>query len=133
MKISKYNKKLVVDDKEITDQTHILEHIREFYETLFKTGEQKNAIEMETFFSDDDIPKFSEDQAKLCEENLTKKDFYNSLKRMQSDKSPGNDGLTKEVYETFWNELKEIFIDSVSEAKEKENLQVHLKDRLSLS
>ena len=133
MKISKYNKKLVVDDKEITDQTHILEHIREFYETLFKTGERKNAIEMETFFSDDDIPKFSEDQAKLCEENLTKKDFYNSLKRMQSDKSPGNDGLTKEVYETFWNELKEIFIDSVSEAKEKENLQVHLKDRLSLS
>ena len=30
-------KKLVVDGKEITDQTHILEHIREFYETLFKT------------------------------------------------------------------------------------------------
>ena len=27
MKISKYNKKLV-DDKEITDQTHILEHQR---------------------------------------------------------------------------------------------------------
>ena len=26
-------KKRVVDDKEITDQTHILEHIREFYET----------------------------------------------------------------------------------------------------
>ena len=41
MKISKYNKKLVVDDKEITDQTHILEHIREFYETLFKTGTKK--------------------------------------------------------------------------------------------
>ena len=31
-------KKLVVDDKEITDQTHILEHIKEFYETLFKIG-----------------------------------------------------------------------------------------------
>ena len=31
-------------------------------------------------------------------------------------------GLTKEFYETFWNELKEIFIDSVSETKEKGNL-----------
>ena len=30
-------KKRVVDDKEITDQTHILEHIREFLETIFKT------------------------------------------------------------------------------------------------
>ena len=43
-------KKLVVDDKEITEQTHILEHIREFYETLFKTREQKTEIEMENFF-----------------------------------------------------------------------------------
>ena len=38
---------------------------------------------------------------------------------MQNEKSPGNDGLTKELYETFWNELKEILIDSVSETKEK--------------
>ena len=29
-------KKLTVDDKEITDKTHILECIREFYEILFK-------------------------------------------------------------------------------------------------
>ena len=29
-------KKLIVDDEEITDQTRILECIREFYETLFK-------------------------------------------------------------------------------------------------
>ena len=35
---------------------------------------------------------------------------------MQSGKSPGNDGLAKEFYETFWDELKEIFINSVEEA-----------------
>ena len=28
---------------------------------------------------------------------------------MQNNKSPGNDGLTKEFYEIFWNRLKEIF------------------------
>ena len=28
-------------------------------------------------------------------------------------------GLTKEFYETYWIELKEIFVDSVSEAKER--------------
>ena len=56
---------------------------------------------MEQFFSNIDIPKLSKNQAKLCEENLIEKDFYNSLKSMQSDKSPGNDGLTKEFMKRF--------------------------------
>ena len=43
---------------------------------------------------------------------------------MQNVKSPGNDGLTKEFYKTFWNELKEIFVDSVLEAKEKGHLSI---------
>ena len=37
---------------------------------------------------------------------------------MQNDKSPGNDGLTKEFCETFWYDLKELFVNSVREAKE---------------
>ena len=41
---------------------------------------------------------------------------------MQSDKPPGNDGLRKLLYQTFWTELKELFVDSVSETKEKEIL-----------
>ena len=43
---------------------------------------------------------------------------------MQNNKSSGNDGLTKEFYETFWNELKEIFVDFVLEAKEKGHLSI---------
>ena len=77
---------------------------------------------MEIVFSDVYIPKLSENQIKLCKDNLTAKDLYNSLKSMQSDKSAGNDGLTKELYATFQTELKKIFVDSVSEAKEKEIL-----------
>ena len=74
---------------------------------------------MENFFNDVDIPKLSENQVKLSDEHLTEKDLYNSFKSMQNDKSPDNGGLTKEFYETFWTELEEIFVDSVSEAKEK--------------
>ena len=115
-------KKFIVDDKETTDQTHILECIKEFYETLFKKREQKTVTEIKSFLSHINIPKLSEDKRKLCEEDLTEKDLCDSLKSMQNDKSPGNDGLTKEFYETFWNKLKEIFVDSVSETKEKGHL-----------
>ena len=38
----------------------------------------------------------------------------NSLKSMQNGKCPCNDGLTKEFYKTFSNELKEIFVYSAS-------------------
>ena len=73
------------------------------------------------------IPKLSEDKAKLCEEDLTEKDLCDFLKSIQNDKSPGNDRLIKEFYETSWNERKEIFIDSVSETKEKGHLSTSQK------
>lgn len=51
---------------------------------------------------------------------------FNQTKFIQvyekQDKSPDNEGLTKEFYETFWEELKKIFVDSVKEAKEKGRL-----------
>ena len=50
---------------------------------------------------------------------MTEKDLDNSLESMQIDQSPGNDVLRKEFYEMFWTEVKKIFVDSVSEAKEK--------------
>ena len=84
-------KKFIVDDKEITNQIHILECIRKFYETLFKKRKQKTAAEMKYFLCHMNISKLSEDKAKLFEEDLTKKDLYHSLKSMQNDKSPDND------------------------------------------
>ena len=109
---------------EIIDQTHILEYIREFHKTLFKKCKQITVAEITNFLRHLNIPKLPEGKSKLCEEDLTEKDLYHSLKSMQNDKSPGNDGLTKEFYETFWNELKEIFVDSVLEAKEKGHLSI---------
>ena len=43
---------------------------------------------------------------------------------MQNDKFLGNNGLTIEFYETFWNKLKEVFVDSVLQAKEKGHLSI---------
>ena len=39
-------KKFIVDDNEIIDQTHILEYLKEFYETFFKKCKQKTAAEI---------------------------------------------------------------------------------------
>ena len=47
---------------------------------------------------------------------MSKQEFNNILR--DYNESPQSDGLTKEFYETFWDELKEIFVNSVREAKE---------------
>ena len=47
-----------------------------------------------------------------------------SLKSIQNYKTPSNDGLTKEFYETFWNEIKYVFLKSSKQAKEKGQLSI---------
>ena len=61
---SKHNKKIIVDGKKTSDQTHILECLKEFYEILSKKREQKTVTEVKSFLSHIKISKLSEDKAK---------------------------------------------------------------------
>ena len=45
----------------------------------------------------------------IRERKMTESELM-SLKSIKNDKSPGNDGLTKEFYETFWEEIRKSFL-----------------------
>ena len=40
----------------------------------------------------------------------------------ENDKSPGNDGLTKEFYCTFWDDINDTFMESLKESKQLKHL-----------
>lgn len=68
------------------------------------------------------------EQKNICEGELTEKEIYTALTSIASNKSPDTDGLTKEFYDTFWNEVKNIFMESLRESKGKK-LKVFHKDK----
>ena len=58
------------------------------------------------FLQDKNLPKLNDDQCALCEKDITEEEVKHELNKMEINKSPGNDGLTKEFYEAFWDHVK---------------------------
>ena len=57
-----------------------------------------NNESLNNFLNDLSIPPLSETQKQICEKELTEKDIYESMISFGNNKSPGNDGLTKQFY-----------------------------------
>ena len=62
------------------------------------------------------IPILTEEQSRTCEGPITEFELLNALNRMSNNKSPGNDDLTKEFYETFWQEMKIPLCNSITKS-----------------
>ena len=59
----------------------------------------------------------NESETLPCERALTEKELKAVIMSMAQEKEPGNDGLTKEFYNCFWEELREPFVVSVRATK----------------
>ena len=49
-------------------------------------------------------------------EKLTVKECFNTLLTMSNGKSPGKDGLAKELYVCFWEDLGSLLVDTLNYA-----------------
>ena len=90
---------VIENDVTLTDETEISNNIKSFYKRLF---EKKNVAECSSFLSGLNLTTLNEDQREICELPFSEEDLKTTLDSMENDKSPGNDGLTKEFYSEFW-------------------------------
>lgn len=67
--------------------------------------------------------------SELLEEDLTKEELLNALKGFQPDKTPADDGFTKEFYETFL-ELLWSNLDSFNETFQTGKLSISQRRRI---
>lgn len=55
------------------------------------------------------ILKLSNYESLQCKRELTEKELYHALRNITSNKSPENNGLAKEFYLSFWDDVKDIY------------------------
>ena len=51
-----------------------------------------------------------------CDNPITEEECLKVLKTFKNNKTPGNDGLTKEWYVYFWNVVKKEFMEAINYA-----------------
>ena len=73
--------------------------------------------EINAYLSQINIPIHTEEQSQTCEGPLTESELLNA----QND---GNDGLTKEFYETFWEEIKTPLCNSITKPYQNGELSI---------
>ena len=95
-------KKLMENDTEINDASVILKHTKHFYIDLYSTRSCKTELDCLDYLSTVNMPTLSRNGSESCEGKLDLNEIYDALKSMPSNKSPGNDGLSKEFYLCFF-------------------------------
>ena len=94
----------------------ISNEINRFFKNLLGKTLQMSLPQVNNFFENIIFPVLTQEQKQDCEKEISEK-VIDALKSFINNKSPGNDSLTKEFYEAFWSELKEPFMNSISQTK----------------
>ena len=72
----------------------------------------KSLINLSNILNARDLPFLTNEIRDFCETELREKELLNALTYIPNKKTPRNDGLSKEFYEEFWNELKDPLLKS---------------------
>ena len=87
---------LTEHSSEITDSKVIFSELKSFYSNLYEQRSTKTKADCLHYISNFNVPKLSEEDRTICEGKLSKKECYDALLSLGNNKSPGNDGLSKE-------------------------------------
>ena len=104
----------------IVNPQNIMKELHGFYSSLYSSHwSEDSGKEADNFFEGLEIPKFSHDQKEKLNQRLTKAELFNAIKSMPANKCPGLDGLPKEFYVAFFNDIYDMLTDSYAFSFEK--------------
>lgn len=107
-------RKLLKENNIIEDEQQVLQSVKSFYCELYKKQKVNTTDENAKRFLNTGQRKLSEISSTSCEGLLTEDECKKVLMEMHSGKSPGNDGLSREFYMSFWDIVKEPLLTSLN-------------------
>ena len=109
-----------MDGEIITDSRRINEEIENFYKSFLTSNMSREDHmidkEFDLFSAELHNQKLSDDEPEELEYDVTKGELLTALKGFKPDKTPGDDGFTKEFYETFFELVGDRLLDSFNDA-----------------
>ena len=89
---------------EYTNTTEILNHQKQFYESLYDNKHNTDNRSINDMLGENKN-KLTNQAAEQLEGEISYSELLNALKNMKNDKSPGLDGFTVEFFKFFWLDL----------------------------
>ena len=103
------------NDNVVNTNSEILEEAKSLYQNLYSSANTQPDAKVESmFFPDGNTLVLNEHENKQCEGFLTAPECLESLKSMESNKSPGSDGLPAEFYIVFWNDINQHLLNALN-------------------
>jgi len=106
--------------KQLNDFDSILQEIVEFYTDLYSSKNIQESL-MDEYLDKTNMENvLDEREIAICEGPLSIDECTETISKMKKNKSPGNDGLPVEFYQTFWNEIKHMVVNALNESYQNE-------------
>ena len=106
------------DDEIIYEKSEIIQEIQNFYQVLYQSQKIPNQ-NIDDYLNDFHPSTLNSQQNDLLKQPIQSEEIREVIFNLNKDKSPGQDGLTSEFYQTFWPRLvpilKEVYLNIFNE------------------
>ena len=89
------NKLIDENNEKITDQMHIPNPIKSYYEKLYTKKYPDENLTSNYIFDKKLKHSFQDQDQSICDGKVPEEEFSNAINNMKSNKAPGLDGLTR--------------------------------------
>ena len=83
---------------------------------MFSCKVQNQTGKIEAYLEHIPLLKLTNEQTLSSEGIISEDEVLKGLKSMENNKPPGNEGLSKEFYDCFWDKIKNPFLASINRA-----------------